>query len=150
MTDTSTKTFDPTAVNTDCEARMWLWRLNWHDPDEWYPVSTIARMHLLLGANIYQIKRLGSDAVHQCGGTTTYTAALAFYADMSSSFRPTHTHLKSGAPYQTLDVVTDATNASNGRKLVLYRSVSGRHFVRLQEEFNDGRFEHIGKRDRVP
>lgn len=60
------------------------------------------------------------------------------------AFRPTHRHLKSGGLYQTLDVVTDATNASNNRKLVLYRNAQGRHFARLQDEFNDGRFQHLG------
>lgn len=47
-------------------------------------------------------------------------------------------HIKTGNFYRVFAFdITDATNATDGRKMVLYQNHNGDMFVREQSEFND-------------
>ena len=63
-------------------------------------------------------------------------------------FVPTHRHLKRGTTYRVLGEARAQCSTRpivDGEMLVLYRGEDGVASVRVRDEFEDGRFEEIGR-----
>lgn len=56
-------------------------------------------------------------------------------------------HRKTGNLYYVVDKAVDATNATDGRKMVIYRNCAGETFVREAAEFNE-KFNYMNVSDK--